>query len=158
MFSTARGKVNYIIAGASIIYENGAKVNTGFVTNLGDKKIIVSSDLHETVKLAMKETNKNNKLPKYQYPDNLVTFSKLESLAKNGKNIEFDSSEVYWLSGLDSQKQLKKAIYGCGFLLSDNATERLKAEQSKPIEPIEPIEQMTWTLSDREKYIISNLK
>lgn len=64
LFATARGKVNYIIAGTDIIYENGARVNTSFVTNLGDKKIIVSGDLHETIKLAMKGIAKNKELTK----------------------------------------------------------------------------------------------
>lgn len=130
------------------------------MTNLGNKKIVVSSSLHDMIEKAMK-TEKKTQMSKYKYPDALLTFSKLDFLAKHGKNIEFDSSEVYWVRCLDSQKELKKAVYGCGFLLSDNATERLKAEQSKPIEQIEqiePIEQITWSLSDREKQIINNLK
>lgn len=155
LFSTVRGKANYIVANATITYENGAKVNTDFVTNIGDKKIIVSGDLHKIIKLAMKKITEKNELPKYKYPDNLVTFSNLGNLAKDSKNIEFDSSEVYWLRSLDSQKELKKAIYGCGFLLSDSATERLRAEQIKP----KTEKQSTvWNLSDREKQIINTLK
>ena len=160
LFSTSRGNLNYYVSGSEIIYENKARVNTSFVTNLGNKKIVVSSSLHDMIEKAMK-TEKKTQMSKYKYPDALLTFSKLDFLAKHGKNIEFDSSEVYWVRCLDSQKELKKAVYGCGFLLSDNATERLKAEQSKPIEQIEqiePIEQITWSLSDREKQIINNLK
>lgn len=151
LFSTSRGNLNYYVSGSEIIYENKARVNTSFITNLGTKKIVVSASLHDTIEKAM-ETEKKTQMQKYEYPDNLATFSKMGNLAKNGKNIEFDSSEVYWVSRLDSQKELKKTIYGCGFLLSNTATERLKAEQPKQTEATE------WTLSDREKQIISNLK
>lgn len=157
LLSTSRGNLNYYISGTDIIYENGAKVHTSFVTNLGNKKIVVSASLHDTIVKVM-ETEKKPQMPKYEYPDELITFSTLGKLAKQGKSIEFDSSEVHWVRKLDSQKELKKAIYGCGFLLSETATERIKAEQSKPIEPIEPVEPIIFALSDREKQIINSLK
>ena len=47
IFSTASGKVNYIVSGCSVVYENGAIVNTSFVTNLGDEKILVAPDLRK---------------------------------------------------------------------------------------------------------------
>lgn len=152
LFSTARGKVNYYVSGTDIVYENGARVNTSFITNLGNKKIVVSTSLHDTIEKAMK-TEKKPQMPKYKYPDELITFSKLEFLAKHGKNIEFGSSEVHFVRGLDAQKRIKKSIYGGGFLLSNTATERLKA-----VESVAPVAHITWALSDREKQIINSLK
>ena len=98
LFSTARGKLNYYISDTTITYENGAKVNTSFVTNLGNKKLVVSDSLHDTIEKAMK-TEKKPQMPKYKYPDNLVTFSTLAKLVRQGKDIEFDSSEVYFVRG-----------------------------------------------------------
>lgn len=34
-----RGKTNYVACGSGVVYENGASVNTSFVTNLGRKKL-----------------------------------------------------------------------------------------------------------------------
>ena len=39
LFSTACGEMNYIVCAATVTYENGAKVNTSFVTNMGEWKI-----------------------------------------------------------------------------------------------------------------------
>ena len=40
LFSTASGAFNYVVCGVNVVYENGAKVSTSFVTNLGDEKIL----------------------------------------------------------------------------------------------------------------------
>ena len=61
-----RGKANYVACGSGVVYENGASVNTSFVTNLGSKKIIAASDLREQIDEANKENlaKQHKTLPK----------------------------------------------------------------------------------------------
>ena len=51
--------VNHIIVGVSITYANGAKVNTSFLTNLGDAFIETDATLTEIVKTKNKENLKS---------------------------------------------------------------------------------------------------
>lgn len=66
----------HIVASADIIYENNANVKTSFLSNLfGDVKIIGAADLNRRFK-KLNDKNKVN-LPKYVYPDNIITVSKI---------------------------------------------------------------------------------
>ncbi len=66
---------NIICVGYSVTYENGAKVNTSFVTNMTDNLIESSSKLYKRLENADKENLRKIKkqLPKYTYPDNILT-------------------------------------------------------------------------------------
>lgn len=63
-----------IVAGAEIVYENGAKVKTSFLSNLfGDVAIIGEPAIYEQVK---RINNANAvKLPKYKYSSHVLTVS-----------------------------------------------------------------------------------
>lgn len=153
MFSTNCGRNNYIISDNSIIYENGAIVKTGFITNLGNDKIIVSYELHQLIKKAQ-EDNKP-KLLKYEYPTNLFNFSKFCQLVNRGFEFSISANNCYWLRTLDSQRKKKKSIFGCGFLVSDNVLEQIKhLNASKEITTETKIK---WELSENEKNIIKSL-
>lgn len=52
---------NYICCGAVIEYENGAKVNTGFVTSYGEWKIDTAPELWEEIDKAQREAKNENK-------------------------------------------------------------------------------------------------
>ena len=89
--------------------------------------------------------------PKYAYPRELLTVSRL---GKIGKQVEFcvKASDVAFTRALDSQKAVKKAIFGGGYLLSENKAAELKAAELKAAEDV-----TVWPLSDSEKRIIENL-
>lgn len=53
LFSIASGALNYLPTGAAVIYENGASVNTSFVTNLGEWKIEICPDLYDEITSAV---------------------------------------------------------------------------------------------------------
>lgn len=154
LFSTAgRENVNCVITSSDIVYENGAKVNTSFLTNLGEHKINVCSNLHYILATVQKENFTKQKagkeLPKYAYPNEVVSAAILEKIAKHGCDLKVRAEECYFIRALDAQKENKKVIYGGGFLLSEKAAaERALAEKAAAI---------CWELSEREKDIVSNL-
>ncbi len=142
-----------IAVGAIIEYENKAKISTSFITNLDDKKIKTAPKLYKSLTDLLPKNN----LPKYDYPDYLITSSKLTKLNKKGVNFSVNKEEVHFIRSLDSQKKYKKSIFGAGFLISEKKAEELKklneAEEGDDIE-----NRFIWSLSDNEKEIIKNLK
>ena len=139
--------------GVSIEYENGAVVNTSFATNLEPHEIRARTP--PTLYKAVDEANKINKqkdkksLPKYSYPMELVTTAAIYPFAKYGIDFVIPRSESVRVSALDAQRQCKKAVFGCGWLVS----ERVKAEREKA----EREKALRWELSEREKEIITAL-
>lgn len=51
-----RGSANYVACGCGVVHENGASVNTSFVTNMGGNKIVAAADLREI----LDDENKKN--------------------------------------------------------------------------------------------------
>lgn len=139
-----RGKSNFLITNVGVRYENGAIVNTSFVTNLGEYRIEVCPDLCEEIERINNENAAKDKreLKAKDYPIELVTAARLGWLAKNGQTLKLRDTEVYFVSKLDEQKE--NEIYGGGFLISERAAaERAAAER--------------FELSEREKEIVRSL-
>ena len=145
VLSTAgKRPVNVIISNSNIIYENGAHVNTAFITNMGKYKIHVSSELYETIDMAQKWNKSKDKvtLPKYEYPNNLITSAKIQTIADKGQTLKIKPEDCFFVRSLDLNK--KKGIYGGGFLLSEKAAAEKAWVQA-------------WEFSEREKQIIERL-
>ncbi len=154
-----RQDVTFIIASAGIRYENGAVVPTSFVSNLfGDAKIIGDAELCKKFK-ELEEKNKAN-LPKYEYPPNVITVSKISYFVERGVSLKIDKKDLWFLRGLESQKKFKKAIFGGGFLASKKAAEmvqRATEEAAKQRATEERKNVYFWELSEKEKEIINRL-
>lgn len=146
-------KMNHIICDADIEYENEAKVRTAFVTNLGDGETIAQTAprLGQMIKEAVEtiKREKTREIPKYTYPDCVVTAAMLQRYSKYGVDFSVKISECVRVSALDSQKEKKKTIFGSGLLLNTNATERKAAAEKAAA--------VVWEISDREKDIIKSL-
>ena len=151
LFSTNAGNSNYIIADASITYENGANVQTGFITNMGRYKVQVRSDLYE----AIKEANNANthaavELPVYDYPDEVITAARLQKLARF-TTLQIRKEDAVFIRALDAQRAKKKAIFGSGFLLTEKAAaEKAAAEKAAA----KKTAAHRWPLSDRERELV----
>lgn len=149
-----------IIVNETFRYTNGAKINTSFITNLDDNAVRTAPDLKAAIQEADKESEKPP-LPRYKYPDNLITAAILGKIA----TIDFrvprgQVSEL--VRQLDSQREADKAIFGGGFLICDKSAEKLKkaerqAEELKASRIDDTQEILEWTLSDRELEIIESL-
>ena len=138
LFSSDVPGFTYIIADASIRYENGAVVNTDFVTNLSDFTqygIMGEPSLKAAIEDAQREALRielNKKaLPKYDYPPHLVTASTIAYIIGRGIPVRIPRKEMVFVRRLDEQIPMGKAVYGGGFLCSNRIAEKLKAEKLK---------------------------
>ena len=107
LFSNGKcDKTNFVVCGAQIEYENGAKVPTSFVTSLGENIIEVCGDLYRLVEAANKKTAKP--LPKYDYPDDVATAAGLQRIAKRGGVLSVRRGEA-----LFTRRRACQAPAGC---------------------------------------------
>jgi hypothetical protein len=147
----------HIIASADITYENGATIKTAFVSNLfGDIKIIGDADLHQRFKdlAASKKVN----LPKYEYPDHIITVSKIAYCVEKGIDLIFDKKDLQHYRQMDAQKKHGKALFGSGFIGSDKAAAATAAATAAAAAAAKNKDNVIiWELSEREKRLISKL-
>ena len=154
LFSGSCGKdISYVISDTDILYENGAVVRTSFVTNLESEWIIRSApELHRRVEKAVNEYAKSLKgpeLPKYSYPEHIVTAAMVQRYAKYGIDFRVRRGDAQFIREMDAQKREGKSIFGGGFLLSERAAaERAAAERARAV---------VWELSEREKRLVAEL-
>ena len=166
LLGIARGTMNYVACCVGVTYANGANVSTSFVTNLGNKKIVASAELRELIEEANKENLRkmHKELPKYSYPDEVLTATMLGYMAAHGTSLEIEAKDVHFIRALDSQKESGKGLFGSGFLLSERATSEKAAAEKAAAEKAaaekaaaEKIDTNIWELSDREREIIKSL-
>ena len=153
----------HIVVGGNIVYENGAIVKTSFLTNMfGDAKIIGDAELYGKFKKL--QASQKVALPKYEYPDNVVTVSGISWMVEKGVSIKIDKKSARHCRGLASQKAHGKAIFGSGFLISEKAAaaqvdakaaaaEKAAAEKAAAEKDFT----MVWGLSEREWEIIRSI-
>lgn len=133
-FSIASGRkdVCRIICNSSITYENGAEVNTSFVTNLDKWLIRTAPELRAAVERedAINRRNKVKELPRYVYPKNVITAAIVGAIARYGVEFNVPPDEAEFVRCLDDQKAYDKALFGGGYLISNRmAAERQAAER-----------------------------
>ena len=181
LFSGFGEDVCYIASDCDITYENGAVVNTSFITNLdGRYHLRTAPDLTAIVKDADREVRAEQAKPvnlKYRYPPYVVTAAMAANWATVGVDFRVEKGQAVQIRRLDAQVEYDKAIYGSGLLLSEQAkadTERAKAdtEQAKALEAAKPLEaakalgegvevepdgSVVWRLSERELEIIRSM-
>ena len=146
-----RGAANYVACGCGVVYENGASVNTSFVTNMGGNKIVAAADLREKLDDENKKNLKklHRELPKYSYPDEVLTATMLCYMAAHGVYLEIGERDAHFIRALDAQKASGKGLFGSGFLLSEKAAaEKAAAEK---------VNTDIWELSERERAIVRGL-
>lgn len=142
----SNGDESYIVTDSDVIYENGAKVPTSFVTNMDKYKIRTAPKLAEAIGIAVEEGRERApELPAYDYPPEVVTAARLAKIAR----VDFKvlPEHCHFTRQLDSQKETGAALYGAGYLISEKAAaEKAAAKEVK-----------AWELSDREREIIKKL-
>lgn len=150
-------RMNHIVPDADIVYENGAVVRTAFVTSFGGDVVARSCpELHDMIAEVSEKLRKQKtgELPKYSYPDHVMTAAMLQRYSKYGVLFEVRRSDCVRVSKLDAQKEHGKAIFGSGLLMSDSkAAEKAAAEKAAA----EKVECVVWELSERERAIVAAL-
>lgn len=156
LFSSGDVGANYIPCGVKITYENGANVNTSFVTNLDTCLVRSAPELYRRVKI---ENDKNERamtkaLPRYTYPSTVLTAAAAYQYSHYGVDYRLERGDATFIRRLDAMKGKGKdsGIFGGAFLLSYSAAadraaadraaaERAAADRAAATE---------WALSDRE--------
>ena len=141
-----------VIADANITFENGAVVRCGFLTNLEKEYVLKTEpELAKRLKVVCDalERKQHRELPKYVYPDNVITCALAQKYAKYGITYGVKRSDAIPISRLDAQREHGKTIFGCGLLLSEKAAaEKAAAEKAAA---------HVWKLSAKEKELIEQL-
>lgn len=148
LFSVAAGIARYLVCKSTLTYDNGAKVNTSFVTNMDECKVRIAPDLIEAIDAAEKENLKKIKkqLPKYTFPDHVITAATLSKVATRKVPFSLYPDECTFIRKLDS---MGVGFYGGGFLLSDRAAaERAAAERAAAFK---------YELSERELVMVKEM-
>ncbi len=152
-------RMNHILCDARIVYENGAVVQTGFVTSFGGDIIIQTApELHKRILGAMNQlkTSKRRDLPKYDYPDHIMTAAIMNRYASHGIDMKIRRSDCVFIPALDAQREQKKAIFGGGLLLSDQAAAMRAAAEFRTAGESSAAA-VKWPLSPRELEIVKKL-
>ena len=148
IFSATHHGCCALITGANIIYENGAKINTSFATNLENNVFRTSSQLR---KILSEVQNYNSRtVAKHIYPDCVITSAMLDRYAKLDIEFSCSQNEAQWAgNALDSQISYGMKMFGSGFFISERAAaERAAAERAAAHK---------WELSEREWGIVKSL-
>ena len=148
LFTATDCDLTYINCAAHIIYENGADVRTGFITNLiPDLRVWVCPELGNMIDEAQPKDDKTKR--GFIYPDNIITAAVLGKIAERDVELKIRKVSCEPIKDCDSAKEQGRALYGGGFIMSDRAAaERAAAERAAATR---------LNLSDREKAIIARL-
>lgn len=149
--------VCHLITGIQIIYDNGAKINTSFVTNIDDDVAKSCPELRNSIKDALDKTSSAKRNPKYGYPECVVTAATLERYAKRGVSFSLSKDECREIRALDEQRSSGKAIYGGGLIIGKSALEKKLEADSVEASRTSACYDKIWRLSDRERAIVASL-
>lgn len=159
IFSTS-SSLTYIPCACAVEYANGAKVNTGFISNLfGDVFAMSAPDLRKRIMEAQEKRKGLVSLPRYEYPPEVLTSSMLGYLSTHGVEFTVMRDEVSpsKLSALASQSAVGKQIFGYGWLISEKKAAEKKAAEKKAAEKKAAKNVIVWELSDVEREAVRRI-
>ena len=115
LFTATDCDLTYIISDTDIEYENGAKVRTGFITNLvPDLRIWCCPDLRDRIIKAQPDEDKTKQ--GFVYPDNIVTSAILGKIVKRSIELKIRKKSCEAIKQSDSAEEQGRALYGGGTL------------------------------------------
>ena len=150
LFNNVNEQTTGIITDNSITYENGANVKTAFLTNMDSSMIRTAPDLYKEIKEANKDETKE--LPMYKHAKNILMVSMLAPMARNDIDFRVEKNEAQKVRTIDSMKKIGKALFGCGFIISDKTAAAKEAAAKEAA-----AKGYTFELSERERAIVEKL-
>ena len=148
IFSCCKHGCTAIVICQSVEFENKAVVRLNFASNLfGDVAAMTAPRLDEYIKACPSQNVKAN-LSKYNYPDNLLSVSRMQSMASRGVCFSVKRSECVSVKSLDGMPRGKN-LFGDHFLLSDDKAAIIHRHSHKAAIPVK--------LSERERAIVKGL-
>ena len=141
------GKTAFVATHISIVFANGAKVNTSFLTNMEPPDVLATtaSDLFDALDAANTENEKKvkKKVTPLTLPNELITAARMGYLAVHHTPYTVRRSDAAFVRKLDNYG---KGVFGGGFLLSPRAAAERAAAERAAAHKIE--------LSERERKLI----
>ena len=149
-----------VVVASQIKFSNGAKVKCNFATNLiGDTLVTISPELSEAIAACPSQTQKVN-LPKFRYPQGLLSVSDLQTMAKGNLPFSVNRNEAVIVSNLDNHPK-KGGLFGNHLLISKAAAVKAAAVKAAAVKAAAvkaaAVKAIPITLSERERAIIDNL-
>ena len=150
-------------------------MNTSFLTNLEPEELRVRTapELYKAVQeasdAARKEQTKD--IPRYSYPPEVITAALVAKYSKHGLDFRVTVAESAQIGELDAQKEVGKAIYGKGYLISPRLAEQReaceaetktraaeaalqRAKATREDVDLDDEGRVRWRLSERERAIV----
>lgn len=128
--SAKRKDFTCIANGEGIEYQNGAKVNTSFITNMEDKNILIRTAhrLTNELKRINKENSKKLKsdYKKYSYPKNVLGIADIKRITRNTEDLFIKNNECEFTDYLYTKDGEKTKQYGTKLIISDEVTKRIE--------------------------------
>lgn len=146
---------SHIGVGVKIIYQNGAVVNTGFISSDGPT-LRSAPDLYSQLTREVNKLKKSKKLTRLEYPPELVTASKLAAYSQYG--VDYAEDKAAFVRRLDSQKGMGKAIFGGGgYLVPSEPAHKAEEALARARARAGARSVFVWLLSSREKDLLAHL-
>lgn len=141
-------ELTHIITNSTITYENGAKVQTAFVTNLPSPYVLMTApDLAQLIKEADAQRPKAELLV-LDFPPNVVTSARLNKIASY-VSFRVRRTEARFVRTIGKER---KALFGGGLLISSaKAAQAVKAAKYE----LTPEEQAIVAELDKQRGILS---
>ena len=151
-----------IVTDIAIEYENGAKVNTSFVTSLGDARVRSAPELYARLMDVNAEGAKRKrsdaKRRSVEYPGEIVRSTEVGRMSRAGVDFSVPMGQALVVCKLDAQRQTGDAIFGAGLLLSRRAADaRARATKKADAYIASRVDTVRWELSERERQIVAGL-
>ena len=149
-------QANIILCGWNVVYENGARINTSFITNMGTSRVETVSALYAALKaLPSQQGAKKEPLPRLAWPDEVLRTTTLDPVIANGGHFAVAAEECQHISGgtLDSGR----SVFGGGFYLSRAAAARAAAARAAAARAAAAREAEPVALSAAEYVLIDGL-
>ena len=149
-----------IISAIKVKYENGATVNTSFVSNMESALVRSVPALRNEIETAQRE-QKGRKTPakrpdgqRYEYPEEVLRSMDLEAYSKAQIDFRVSREEGMIIWRLDEQRAAGKELFGRGILLSQKGHKARAAADARLREARKLIR---WELSERERKIVDEM-
>lgn len=149
-----------IVSAIKVKYENGATVNTSFVSNMEPALVRSAPVLRNEIKRAQRE-QKGRKTPakrpdgqRYEYPEEVLRSMDIEAYSKAQIDFRVPREDGMIIWRLDEQRAAGKELFGRGVLLSQKGHKARAAADARLREARKVIR---WELSERERKIIDEM-
>lgn len=106
-----------VIVGRAITFENGAQVPCSFASNLFADTMIMTAPQLDNLLAGCPSQNRKKNLPKYDYPEEVLSVSDMQTISRGGIEFAVSRSECDIIRKLDNHPQ-RGGLFGDHFLLS----------------------------------------